>query len=118
MFGIFKMNKRKTGSQIFDNVFCFQELPNVDCNVYCLRNQIDNQNYELMLIDAGNALSSDNLIDGMRALNLDPKKITKIVITHEHLDHILGIYNLPDILQIKPEIYAYGYTARAIRNAE
>ena len=120
MFGIDRSTEIKSGTEIINDLFIFPEFPNLDCNIYVLKNKVDNlqEDYELMLIDSGNALNSTNLIAGIKKLGLDPRKITKIVITHEHLDHILGIYNLPELIGSIPEIYAISYTKNTIETAD
>ncbi|MHA1728986.1 MAG: MBL fold metallo-hydrolase [Promethearchaeota archaeon] len=108
------MNIPKTGEEIIQNVYVFAELPNLDSNIYILRNK----NNELMLIDAGNGLNSENFITGMKNINLNPSKITKIVVSHEHIDHILGIYNIPELTGTKPEILALGRTKETIEKGD
>ena len=54
---------------------------------------------DAVLIDAG--ISSKKIVERMETLDLDPKKIKGIFITHEHTDHIIGLdvfarrFNLP-----------------------
>jgi glyoxylase-like metal-dependent hydrolase (beta-lactamase superfamily II) len=42
---------------------------------------------ELTLIEAGPASTTDTLLDGIRAAGFDPDAITRVVLTHIHLDH-------------------------------
>lgn len=116
MFGIGPINGAKRSIEIVKNVFWFMEFENLDSNIFVLKSEKDN-NYELCLIDAGNGLNTKNLIQGLKKTNLDPSKITKIILTHEHLDHLLGIYNIPELSGSKPEIFAIGRTADAIKEA-
>lgn len=117
MFGIRSYKRPKSADKITDNFYHIHEMPNLDCNIYLLVGK-NGENSEIALIDAGNALNSHNLVDGISNLGLDPKKITKLIITHEHLDHILGIYNLPEIINPDVEIIALGETARTIREGD
>jgi len=121
MFGIRPSSSIKKASKVTKNVFAFSELQNLDCNIYLLKHDLSDNDYELMLIDAGNALNSTNLLQGMVNIGLEPKKIKKIIITHEHLDHILGIYNIPELAELSGsefEILALGKTMEAIKNAD
>jgi glyoxylase-like metal-dependent hydrolase (beta-lactamase superfamily II) len=45
---------------------------------------------ELILIDTGAGWSVNKIIQNIRSLGLDPQKITKILLTHCHIDHIGG----------------------------
>jgi glyoxylase-like metal-dependent hydrolase (beta-lactamase superfamily II) len=46
---------------------------------------------ELILIDTGAGWSVDKIIANIIKLGLDPKNITKIILTHCHIDHIGGV---------------------------
>jgi glyoxylase-like metal-dependent hydrolase (beta-lactamase superfamily II) len=46
---------------------------------------------ELILIDTGAGWSVDNIIGNIKKLGLDPKNISKIILTHCHIDHIGGV---------------------------
>lgn len=116
MFGIGPISGAKRSKEIIKNVIWFEEFENLDCNIYVFKYE-HNNNYELCLIDAGNGLNSKNLIEGLKKINLDASRITKIILTHEHLDHLLGIYNLPQLSGSKPEIYAFGKTSDIIKEA-
>jgi len=51
----------------------------------------------------------------MHKLGLDYRKITKIFLTHEHVDHVLGLYPLIKVLKNNPpELYAFGETAEIL----
>ncbi|MCP4763965.1 MAG: MBL fold metallo-hydrolase [archaeon] len=120
MFGIRPSSSIKKGKEIIKDIFAFNEFPNLDCNIYLLKSQVTDEvnDYELTLIDAGNALNSKNLVEGIKSMGLEPSKISKIIITHEHLDHILGIYNIPELIGKKIEIYAFGETMSTIKEAD
>jgi hydroxyacylglutathione hydrolase len=57
----------------------------LDCHVYL----IDGGD-ELALIDAGFGPGTEEILDIVRAEGFDPKRITKIVATHYHADHVGG----------------------------
>jgi len=122
MFGIRKLSNNKKINEITADLFVAREFPNLDCNIYILKHSDtsgkSSKTYELTLIDAGNGLNTSNLIEGMKASGFNPKNITRIIITHEHLDHILGVYNIPEIAVTKPEIYAFGITKDALNNGD
>lgn len=85
----------------------------LDCNQYIIKDPTSN---ELALFDAGNGISLKGLIEGMKEVKLDYNHIKKVFITHEHVDHVLGLYPLIDLLKdSKPEIYAYGETAKILQ---
>jgi glyoxylase-like metal-dependent hydrolase (beta-lactamase superfamily II) len=46
---------------------------------------------ELVLIDTGAGWSVDQIIGNIKKLGLDPKNLTKIILTHCHIDHIGGV---------------------------
>lgn len=43
---------------------------------------------ELVLIDSGAGQSFDSLVDNILALGLAPEKITTLIVTHCHIDHV------------------------------
>ncbi|MFX0028062.1 MAG: MBL fold metallo-hydrolase [Candidatus Hermodarchaeota archaeon] len=111
-----KDDSEKSGKQVINNLYYFSENQMLDCNQYIIR---DSNTGDLSLFDAGNAISLDGLIKGIEKLNLNYRRITKVFLTHEHVDHVLGIYKLLDILKDgPPEIYAYGETARILERGE
>jgi len=88
----------------------------MDCNVYCI---VDNQTEEIALFDAGNGMSLKPLFEGLLALDLDYNNITKVFLTHEHLDHVIGLYPLMKIMKYNPpELFAYGQTAKILKEGD
>lgn len=49
---------------------------------------------EKAIIDAGPASVSDQLLSGLREVGLRPEEITRIVLTHIHIDHAGGTWRL------------------------
>ena len=43
---------------------------------------------ELVLVDAGAGKSFDRLVDNMLALGFMPEKLSSVIVTHAHVDHI------------------------------
>jgi hydroxyacylglutathione hydrolase len=106
----------KTGKKIIDNLIFFPETGMLDCNQYVIR---DARSGELSLFDAGNAISLNALIEGMKRVDLDFQDITKVFLTHEHVDHVLGLYKLMDLIKsTPPQIYAFGECARILEEGD
>ncbi len=104
----------KNGEEVIDNLFFFPEVGMLDCNQFIIRDQ---DTKELSLFDAGNGLTLNGLIEGLKRLNLQFTDITRIYITHEHVDHVLGLYHILNKMDVKkPQIFAFGETADILRN--
>ncbi len=102
----------KLGRKVIENVYYFQENPMLDCNQVIIN---DKSTGELTLFDSGNGVSLKGLFKGMNNLGLDYQKITKVFLTHEHVDHVLGLYPLIKVLKRNPpKLYAYGLTAEIL----
>ncbi len=109
-------SSKKTGKEVIENLYYFNENPMLDCNQYIIK---DSESNDLALFDAGNGISLKGLIEGMKELNFEFKDIKKIYLTHEHVDHVLGLYPLMDLLKDDPpEIYAYGETAKILQKGD
>jgi glyoxylase-like metal-dependent hydrolase (beta-lactamase superfamily II) len=52
------------------------------------------------LVDVGHAATARNVVDGVRALGVDPRSIEYLFITHHHMDHMGAV---PHILKELPE---------------
>lgn len=113
MFG-YNSPSKKYGMKIIENLYYFSEFPMLDCSMYVLQNSEGN----LTLIDAGNGSSLDKTIDSMESLGLKSKNIKNVLITHEHLDHVLGLYPLVEMLPEKPKIYAHPQTAKILQDGD
>ncbi|TXT59063.1 MAG: Beta-lactamase domain protein [Promethearchaeota archaeon] len=108
-------NSIKKGTNVVDNLYYFSENQMLDCNQYAIYNE---ESDEIVLFDAGNGRSLNGLIKGMKELDLSPEKISKIYLTHEHVDHVIGVYPFLKSLNSNVEIYAYGETADILRNGD
>jgi glyoxylase-like metal-dependent hydrolase (beta-lactamase superfamily II) len=62
-----------------------------DCLVYLI-----NLGEEMVLIDTGAGRSVDEITISIRKLGLDPKKVSTILLTHCHIDHIGGAREFRD----------------------
>jgi len=106
----------KKGRKVLENLYFFSENQMLDCNQCIIK---DADTGELVLFDTGNGISLKALIKGMEKVNLDYRKISKVFLTHEHVDHVLGIYNLMKILNDNPpEIYAFGETVTVLEKGD
>jgi len=106
----------KLGREIIQDLYYFPENQMLDCNQYIIEDQ---DTKELTLFDAGNGISLKDLFKGMEKQNLDPFNISKVLLTHEHVDHTLGLYPLMKFLENNPpEILAYGETAIILREGD
>jgi len=115
MFNLRSNNKKKPNN-VINNIYFFHENGILDCNIYCI---VDKSSDEIALFDIGNATTLNGLIEGLKELNFEYKNITKIFITHEHVDHVLGLYPLMEKMKDNPpEIYAYGETAKILMNGD
>ncbi|MFX0031049.1 MAG: MBL fold metallo-hydrolase [Candidatus Hodarchaeota archaeon] len=109
-------SSKKKSQEVIKNLYYFNENPMLDCNQYIIKDSYSN---ELALFDAGNGISLKGLIEGMKEVDLDYENLTKIYITHEHVDHVLGLYPLMNLLNEKaPKIYAYGNTAKILLDGD
>ena len=116
MFGSPNNYPPKFGHEVIKNVFYFGETITLDCNQYVI---LDEHTRELALFDSGNGISLNSLFEGMKKYNLDFEDITKVFITHEHVDHVLGLYPLMEKLKNSPpKIYAYKETAKILKQGE
>jgi len=106
----------KVGRKVTNDLYCFFENPMLDCNQYIVS---DKNSGDLTLFDAGNGLSLEGLFQGMKKLNLDYRKISKVFLTHEHVDHVLGLYPLMEkFLENPPDILAYIETANILNEGK
>ncbi|MBY8985646.1 MAG: MBL fold metallo-hydrolase [Candidatus Lokiarchaeota archaeon] len=111
-----KDESEKIGKEVIKNLFYFSENQMLDCNQYVIKN---NDTGDLSLFDAGNGISLAGLFKGMEKLNLNYENITKVYLTHEHVDHVLGIYKLMQILKDNPpEIFAYDKATKILEEGD
>jgi len=71
---------------------------------------------ELVLIDTGAGWSVDHIIGNIKKLGLDPKNLTKIILTHCHIDHIGGV---PEIKKrFGSKLYIHKLDAPPLENGD
>ncbi len=118
MFLGWQMGNSKKGTQVFPDIYAFDELPNLDCNTFVFKN-VDGK---VALIDPGNGMSFDGLLEGLNKVNIDFKDVKWIIITHVHVDHVLGVYPFLDFFKDKqmplPEVIALKESARVMEEAD
>jgi glyoxylase-like metal-dependent hydrolase (beta-lactamase superfamily II) len=113
---ISKDDSEKIGREVINNLYYFSENQMLDCNQYIIE---DTKTGDLSLFDMGNAISLNGLFKGMEKFNLDYKNITRVFLTHSHVDHVLGVYKLLDILKNNPpSIHAYGEAAKVLEKGD
>jgi glyoxylase-like metal-dependent hydrolase (beta-lactamase superfamily II) len=105
----------KKSKEVIKKLYYFQENQMLDCNQYIIKDPDTNK---LTLFDAGNGISLEGLFKGMQKCDLNPSDISKVFLTHEHVDHTLGLYPLIKLMENPPEIYAYGETAKILREGD
>jgi glyoxylase-like metal-dependent hydrolase (beta-lactamase superfamily II) len=71
---------------------------------------------ELILVDTGAGWSVDNIIGNIKKLGFDPKKISKIILTHCHIDHIGGVPGIKK--RFGPKIYIHKLDAPPLENGD
>ena len=109
-------SSEKRGKEVLKNLYYFSENQMLDCNQYCI---IDHETDEIALFDPGNSLSLKSLLEGMKKQNINYNNITKVFLTHEHIDHVIGLYPLMDIMKDEPpELFAYGETAKILSKGD
>ena len=71
---------------------------------------------ELILIDSGAGWSVDKIIGNMENLGLDPRKLSMILLTHCHIDHIGGV---PEFKRrFGPKIYIHKLDAPPVEGGD
>ena len=106
----------KNCKEVIPNLYYFSENQMLDCNQYIIK---DPETNELILFDSGNGVSLKGLFKSMQKNDLNPSNISKVFLTHEHVDHTLGLYPLMKLMVNKPpEIFAYGETAKILREGD
>jgi hydroxyacylglutathione hydrolase len=93
------------------NAFGLSDDP--DCHIYL----VDGGD-ELALIDCGMASgdSLERILGNVRAEGLDPEKITKVIVTHYHMDHAGGAARFRERLGV--EVVAPADAAPALRTGD
>jgi len=71
---------------------------------------------ELILVDTGAGWSVEKIIANVKKLGFDPKELTKILLTHCHIDHIGGAPEIKKRFQAK--IYLHSLDAPPVENGD
>ena len=107
---------KKKGREVFPSVYYFPESQMLDCNMYILQ---DSESEKFCLIDTGNGKSLEGFKAGLANLGLKFSNLQTILITHEHLDHILGLYTiLNELGSSEPEIYVSKVTQQILAQGD
>lgn len=93
----------------------------LDCNMYVITDQSNESNGKFWVIDAGNGQSFPGFKTSLNELGLDLSDMVGIVITHEHLDHLLGLFSFIQELSSQPEpikIYVSPFTKQILEKGD
>lgn len=105
MFG--RSQGKKPYQEIIPNFYYFAEGAMLDCNIYAILNK----KKKITLIDLGNGLSFSALQKAFDELGWKKEDVESIIITHDHLDHLMGIYKIINATSGEtPIIYGHPYT--------
>src|ERR1700733_8375951 len=88
---------------------------NLSHRLYCHVYSID-CGEEIVLVDAGFGPCTDQILELMRGDGLDPARVSRIVITHYHADHVGGAAAM--LRATRAELWALAEVADAIREAD
>jgi len=93
--------------EIFKNIYLvaagrYYYTHPLNCNVYLIVGD-----KELALVDAGAGLD-DSVIESIQALGYDPRKISKIILTHSHWDHAGGAARIKEISGAEVAVHEQG----------
>jgi hydroxyacylglutathione hydrolase len=80
--------------------FSFHRIPIGICNCFLLRGE------KTILVDAGAQGGLPSFIRSMKKLNVDPKSIDLILLTHGHWDHITCLNEIREMTQAKVAVHA------------
>jgi 7,8-dihydropterin-6-yl-methyl-4-(beta-D-ribofuranosyl)aminobenzene 5'-phosphate synthase len=83
-----------------ENVKYFTDKPLLAEHGFSVLIQLDGLE-EKILWDAG--VSKEALMENMRRMELDPKSIAKIALSHGHLDHYAAMTDLLNAMELQPE---------------
>ena len=72
-----------------------------DCNVYLI-----DGGGELALIDAGCGCNVEPILDNIRALDFDPLRVGRLLLTHAHADHCGGAAEIHESLSLEVAVSA------------
>ena len=95
--------------KVFEDVYLVGSADishSMDCCVYLVGAG------DLVLIDAGAGKSTSRLIDNIQVLGFQPEKLSAIIVTHAHIDHIGSLHDLKELYGVK--IIAHKEDAEAI----
>jgi len=82
-----------------------------DCNIFLIDGGDD-----AVLIESGVGQDTKKIIDNIAKINIDKEKISKLILTHAHLDHSGGAYDFKKMLGLK--IYISKIEAGYIENGD
>ena len=81
-----------------------------DCSIYLIAGP------ELILIDSGAGRSFQRLVQNIESLGFDAEKLSTVIVTHSHIDHIGALSQFRD--QFGARIIAHELDAEAIESGK
>ncbi len=90
--------------EIIDDIFMLggpEITDRRDCCIYLIRLQ-----GELILVDTGVGSSVDKILENVEKMGVDPQDLSKVLLTHCHIDHIGGVPEIKNRLGSKIYIHA------------
>ncbi len=105
MFG--RIQSKKPYKEILPNFYYFSEGTMLDCNIYGIKTPQG----KIALIDMGNGLSYPALKESFHEIGWSIQDVDTVILTHDHLDHLMGLYKLfEDLDKHPPKVYGHPYT--------
>jgi len=111
---------KKSVNKIFEHIYVIPESQILDSNIYIITNK-----NEYMLVDSGNGITFNQNLDAIRQIyklengdKFNLNFIRKIVQTHCHVDHILGLYKFLKRINPRPQVIASEIESIAIEKAD
>lgn len=91
--------------KVTEEIFYYSGI-NFDCNIFLIK---DNSSEELTVIDCGTGFYFDRQLKRFSQDGLNPKNITRVILTHVHYDHSGGLINF--VREYSPKVLVFNLEA-------